>query len=153
MGQRHISSTDMGNSWVDANNTLTAATYVHAFVMSGTSLFMASQGGGVSRTTDNGASWEAGNNGLLSLDVRDLARMDTTIFAATWGTTSKVLKSIDNGDNWACSNGIIFALDDPCLGVSANRSLLGTYARGVYISTDEGDNWIEANNGLPAGNY
>ena len=145
-------STDMGNNWVDVNNTLTAGTAVHAFVMNGSALFMATQGGGVFRTTDNGSNWQDVNNGMLSLDVRDLAIKDTIIFAATWGTASKVLKSTDNGDSWVqASNGINFQLDDPCLGVSANTILLGTYAHGVYISTDNGDNWIEANNGLPAG--
>ena len=144
-------STDNGNNWTNINNSATAGTAVHAFAKSGTSLFVASQGGGVARTTDNGASWELVNNGLLSLDVRDLAVMDTTIFAATWGT-NKVFKSVDNGDNWTqCSTSIIPAsLDDPCLEVSGDNLFLGTYTSGVFLSTDKGDSWTSVNNGLPA---
>lgn len=145
-------STDMGNSWVDVNGVATSGTAVHAFVQNGSSLFMGSQGGGVCLTTDNGASWVAVNNGMLSLDVRDLTVMGTTIYAATWGATSRVLKSTDNGANWVqASNGITFPLDDPCLGTAGNTIFLGTYAHGVYLSTDDGANWTEANNGLPAG--
>ncbi len=143
-------STDNGDSWVDVNNSTTAGTYVHAFLSSGTSIFMGSQGGGVFRTTDNGTSWEQVNNGLLSLDVRDLAVMDTIIFAATWGQ-NKVFKSIDNGESWSqASNGITFPLDDPCLTVSSSNVFLGTFSHGVYRTTDNGDNWTEVNNGIPA---
>ncbi len=143
-------STNYGNSWVDVNNSATAGTFVHAFLNNGTSVFMGSQGGGVFRTTDYGTSWVQVNNGLLSLDVRDLAVLDTTIFAATWGPY-KVFKSIDNGANWAeASNGITFSLDDPCLTVSGGNVFLGTYSHGVYRTTDDGANWTEVNNGIPA---
>ncbi|MDP2302047.1 MAG: T9SS type A sorting domain-containing protein [Ignavibacteria bacterium] len=144
-------STNFGDSWVEINNSSTATTNVHAFVKSGTSLFMGSQGGGVHRTTDNGASWEQVNNGLLSLDVRDLAAMDTVIFAATWGG-NKVFKSINNGVNWTqCNTAIIPpTLDDPCIAVSGNNVFLGDYGHGVFLSTDSGDNWVEVNNGIPA---
>lgn len=143
-------STNFGDSWVEINNSSTATTNVHAFVKSGTSLFMGSQGGGVHRTTDNGASWEQVNNGLLSLDVRDLAALDTVIFAATWGP-NKVFKSINNGVNWTqCNTAIIPTLDDPCIAVSGNNVFLGDYGHGVFLSTDNGDNWIEVNNGIPA---
>jgi len=143
-------STNYGDSWVEVNNSSTAGTAVHCFAVIGTSLFMGSQGGGVHRTTDNGASWEQVNNGLLSSDIRDLAVMDTVIFAATWGVY-KVFKSIDNGENWTqCNTAIIPVLDDPCIAVSGNNVFLGTYSHGVFLSTDNGDNWIEVNNGIPA---
>ena len=143
-------STNYGDSWVEVNSSSTASTAVHAFIRSGTSLFMGSQGGGVHRTTDNGASWEQMNNGLLGLDVRDLAVIDTIIFAATWGG-NKVFRSTDDGASWTqASNGITFVLDDPCLNVRDSTIFLGTYLHGVYRSTNNGDDWIEVNNGIPA---
>ncbi len=143
-------STDMGNTWIDVNDTVTAGTYVHKFLLKGNSLFMGSQGGGICRTTDNGASWEHMNNGLLSLDVRDLALKDTIIFAATWGTY-QVFRSTDNGQSWQlANNGIANPASDPRLGVSGNDIFLGTFADGIYRSTDNGNNWVQVNNGLPA---
>lgn len=149
-GKGVFRSTDFGDSWVDVNSSTTANFNVHAFALTDASLFMGSQGGGVARTTNNGVSWELINNGLLSSDVRDLAVMDTVIFAATWGT-NKVFKSSDNGDNWIqCNTAILPTLEDPCIFVSGNNVFVGTFAHGVFLSTDSGDNWVEVNNGIPA---
>jgi photosystem II stability/assembly factor-like uncharacterized protein len=141
-------STDYGDNWVEVNNSITANKHVEAFAVKGISVFMGSREG-FFRTTDNGTSWEQ-KTGLPSLDVRDIAVLDTIVFVSLWGG-NKVYRSTDDGMSWTqASNGITFNLDDPCLSVSGNSIFLGTYSHGVYRSTDNGDNWSEINNGIPA---
>ena len=66
------------------NNGLTSS-IVLTLAVSGTSLFAGTSGGGVFRSTDNGASWTAASTGLTSTTVRALAVSGTSLFAGTGG--------------------------------------------------------------------
>src|SRR5947199_10735603 len=77
---------------------------VRALEVSGTSLFAGTYFGGVFRTTNNGASWTAVNNGLTAMDVHILAVSGTSLFA---GTNGGVFRTTDNGASWtAVNNGL-----------------------------------------------
>src|SRR6266436_4364546 len=61
-------------------------------------MFVGTQGGGVFRSTDNGATWIGVSNGMTDTNVRALAiNSASDIFA---GTFSGVFRSTDNGDSW-----------------------------------------------------
>lgn len=115
-------------------------------------ILAATYGDGVYRSTDNGESWEAINNGLINHSVLCLskgAQNPDHIFAGTEG--DGIFRSTDGGDSWeAMNNGlttpVIFSL------AAAENGFIyaGTSMGGIFRSGDNGDNWASANNGLTA---
>src|SRR5688572_3751659 len=66
-------------------------------------LFIGTQGGGVLRSTDNGDTWEAVNNGITAKDVWAIhVAANDNVFAGTMG--GGVFRSDDNGDSWTQVN-------------------------------------------------
>jgi photosystem II stability/assembly factor-like uncharacterized protein len=65
--------------------------------VSGTSLFAGTGGGGVFRSTSNGASWAASNRGLTGTTVYALAGDAGGILAGTGGG---LFRSGDRGASW-----------------------------------------------------
>ena len=130
------------NFWVGTNGPYGG--FVNAFAVLGESLF-AGTDGGVFRSTDNGTSWTAVNNGLSLSDrrVSAFAVIGGSVFAAT---ITGVYRSTNNGNSWikldpGFSDVITFA-------VSGTNLFAGTSDRGVFLSTDTGTTWTAANTGL-----
>lgn len=112
----------------------------------------AGTGGGVYRSTDNGQTWTAVNNGLSgnALFIRSLLAMGNNIFAGTYG--GGIYRTTDNGQNWtAVKNGLSGGgLFVRSLVVVGNSIFAGTdFGGGVYRTTDNGQNWTAVNRGLP----
>jgi photosystem II stability/assembly factor-like uncharacterized protein len=92
-------STDGGTSWQPANSGLHVGVYAKSFnstvgvtalaidPVHPTTLYAATGGSGVFRSTDSGKSWQSLNAGLTALDVRALALDATgqTLYAGTVG--------------------------------------------------------------------
>ncbi len=117
---------------------------VMALAVSGAHLFVGTEGGGVFRSADNGASWSAVNAGLATGSVKAFAVRGGNLFA---GTGAGVFLSTDDGANWtAVNSGLtsgVFAL-----AVSGTNLFAGTDGNGVFVSTDNGTSWTTANSGL-----
>ena len=67
-----------------------------------TTLYAGTQGGGVFKSTNSGASWSAVNTGLTNTEVRALAidpTTPTTVYAGT-GSSGGVFKSTDAAKTW-----------------------------------------------------
>ena len=126
-------------------------------------LFAGSYGDGVFRSSDNGDNWIQVNNGLTALFVLSFAT-DTSgnIFAGTY-FGNEVFRSTDDGDSWnEKNNGLIatevrtIATQGPIPRIhspnidAADFIFAGTYGRGMFRSTDSGQNWQQINNGLLA---
>lgn len=145
-------STDNGTSWTWLSYGW-KHTSVRAFATIGTNLFAGTGGGGVLRTTDDGANWPYG--GLTRVNVRSLAVYltgtgDTNLIAGTNG--SGVFRSIDNGKNWfSASTGLTYAgvlsLTVSPNGTGGANLIAGTWG-GIFVSTNDGTSWTEANTGL-----
>jgi len=115
-------------------------------------MYAATWGGGIFKSTNGGFYWNAVNNGLadpyLNSLVLDKSNPQTLYAGAD---IAGVLKSIDGGASWSvASNGLtdkgIWSLAiDP-----ANSQVMyaGTYASGVFKSTNGGDSWSPVNNGI-----
>ena len=128
---------------------LPAGPPVVALAANGGTLFVGlDQGGGVARTTDAGASWNAVNNGLKGSTLRALTASAGNIFAGDYG--EGVFRSTDNGENWtAVNNGVDLGIR--VLVTSDSHLYAGLTASGVFVSTDNGINWIHANVGMDYG--
>ena len=124
---------------------------VFALVASGEALY-AARASGLYRSRDGGLTWE---DALISLERRDrfavtaVAALGRTVIA---GATGAILHSRD-GANWQ-----IAALPAPAPAVTAlsvspdfgDDGLIaaGTAEDGIFISVDQGENWIPWNFGL-----
>ena len=137
-------STNNGDNWSFSGLTDKC---VLTLAVSGTNIFAgASFDEGIFRSTDNGGSWTAVNNGLTDLDVTSLTASGTNIFVGTGGGSPNggVFRSTDNGDNWS----LVINLDARSLTASGTNIFAGTYDAGIYVSTNNGANWIERNQGF-----
>jgi photosystem II stability/assembly factor-like uncharacterized protein len=186
---RVFKSTNGGATWEAANAGLDNTTYVSALVIDSTApgtLYASgdpyvsysgpSPGGGIFKSTDAAATWEAANAGLpneppLSFTfVSALAFEPTapgTLYAAAWGLSSGVVsfgvfKSTDAANSWQRINtGLpdsphvnVLAIDPIIPGtVYAGATTVcasGSCSDGVFKSTDGGGSWRAVGAGLPA---
>jgi hypothetical protein len=131
-------------SWQQTNGLSGGA--VQCIATSGNTLFAGMGGfGGISRSTDNGATWTAVNSGLTTTDVRAIAVNGTSLFAGTY--LGGVYLSTNNGASWRSVNS---GLTNPIvvsLVVSGSNLLAGT-SGGVFLSTNNGTSWSPSNTGL-----
>jgi photosystem II stability/assembly factor-like uncharacterized protein len=138
-------STDNGNSWVPVNNGLTLKR-IQAFTVTPSGNIFAGTCGGVFRSTDSGSNWVEVDNGFKSAEIRGLAvNAISHIFAGIRG--GGVLRSTDNGISWLrVSNGV-----NPFVHTLAMTPSGYVYAgtdSGVYVSSNNGNNWSPVDNGL-----
>ena len=117
-----------------------------------TTLYAGTYGGGVFKSTNGGAAWNAVTAGLMNTDVRALAinpATPTTLYAGTYG--DGVFKSTNGGAAWipvntGLTNTWVWALAiDP---VTPTTLYAGTDAGGVFKSTNGGGAWSAVNAGL-----
>ena len=85
----------------EAASTGLTNNYVRALAVSGSDLFTGSNGDGIFRSTNNGASWAQANAGLTSTMVNTLVVSGSDLFAGTFGDAGGVYHSTDNGTSWA----------------------------------------------------
>lgn len=90
---------------------------------------------GVIRSTDNGNSWEAKNNGLGTNNVRTISvNSNGFIFAGT--QTGGIFRSIDNGESWIQINTGLQSNTIGQIVFSLNNYAYAATANGVYKSTN-----------------
>ncbi len=97
-------------------------------------------------STDQGNTWIAKNNGILSgLNVYSMVKNDSLIFA---GTSAGVFRSPDNGEHWFQVNSGLASLSIKVLTNAADGILAGT-SNGLYFTSDNGYQWVNVSDGLP----
>ena len=168
-------SSNYGESWMQTINKglpkspgdTSKYDYIFSHAISDTDLVIGTDLTGIYISRNNGTSWEPINEGLPKLpwdtalydEINSLAVSDTNLFAGTLG--SGVFRSTNNGKSWMqVSKGLpkesfdtnYFRID--CFAISSNDSgginiFASVDERGVYLSTDFGNNWISVNEGLP----
>ena len=100
-----LRSIDNGTSWTSVNTGLDSVPfgsgpnpfYVQALAVMGTNLFVGTTGG-VFVSTDSGAHWNGGREGL---DIYSLAVIGRNLFI---GTDQGVYRTSDNGRSWVSEN-------------------------------------------------
>jgi ligand-binding sensor domain-containing protein len=146
-----------------------------SLVASGSYLFAGTQYFGIFRSSDNGATWTAANNGLQMNEygvyptVACLALNGSTLFAGTTRHVGEggpergnksIFRSTNDGISWTVANSglpLDESGDSPditCLFVDGTRIFAGTsYGGGVYISTDSGASWDATSGVMPITGY
>ncbi len=144
-------NTIMMAQWTPVNNGL-SNTSVTAMVAVFDTLYAATDGGGIFKSTDNGDSWTNINGNLGNLNVDNMfiySNVVTLVFAATAGGPF----STTDGSNWTDNTGTGLANTDVTLYAPAelaanNDFTIGTNGGGVYVSDNADGPWTALNNGL-----
>ncbi len=138
-------STNQGDNWSAAG---LSTTDVRAIAAINNTLFVGTNGTGIYKSDDYGATWVAINNGLNgALNFRAMESKGNTLFAGG-PTGTGVFRSLDFGANWTLLGGGLAS--GSFRGFASNSQLIvaGSFGNGVFYSTDNGDNWTTINTGL-----
>lgn len=113
-------------------------------------LFAGTEQGGIYRSEDEGATWQAINNGLTNPYVSAFAiQSNGYVFAGTNG--GGVFLSTDDGESWAQVNNGLTNLSITCMAInSEGRVFAGTDGSGVFASRT-GGLWTQLAGGLADG--
>jgi photosystem II stability/assembly factor-like uncharacterized protein len=136
-------SIDNGSHWIKTTAGLTGKPIFKDFANIGINIIVATEGLGVVKSSDMGASWAAANLGLEDLDQVVLLTRDTEIYVGTGN--DKIFVSSDTAASWLdISKGLpIYHNRNPILALTAKGSRLITVTRfGNLQSTNNGRDWI-----------
>jgi len=126
--------------WVQSNGLSGYGANVSALTVSGSNLFAAA-GGGVFRSTDNGANWVAADSGLSNADVVCLTINGSRLFAGA--LVNGIFVSTDNGATWTVADSGLAAAAVISLGISGSNLLAGADGQGIFLSTNDGTSWTQ----------
>lgn len=135
-------SGNLGQTWAAVNQGFIDSN-VSGFATLGANVFASVRENGVYVTNDNGQNWRAMNKGITCLDAQALTVHGLALFV---GTDCGVFRSTDQGANWS-----YLGLDEVNFTsfVSLGTTLFtGNVGSGVHFTTNNGQSWTEANNGL-----
>ena len=104
-------------------------------------------GSGIYKSTNNGNTWQAKNNGLSNLFINTItANKNGNIIV---GTHNGIFISTNRGDSWSnSSTGLQHNIVNSIVKHQNNWLFAGTFGGGVYISKDDGANWQHTSKGL-----
>jgi photosystem II stability/assembly factor-like uncharacterized protein len=136
--------------WTQTN--LSSTSHIEQFVAHNNTMYVATYGDGIYKTTDNGAGWTQLVTGLTNRTTTSLVVIDTLMFTGAW--PGGVYRSTNSGGNWSPVNGgltntsiqSLYAINDSSTGTLI--LLAGTYGGGIFRTTNRGQNWGPANAGL-----
>lgn len=140
-------SKDNGESWVKLTDgwflSIAFNSLGHIFVGANTG-FYGTGIQGVYRSTDDGVSWVRIDSGFTSYAIHSLAiNSSNHVFAGS----DRIHQSVDNGDDWTLLGGL--AYNSYSLAVNVSGTIFaGTNGYGIFRTIDEGDTWLQINNGL-----
>ncbi|HLP15231.1 MAG TPA: T9SS type A sorting domain-containing protein [Bacteroidota bacterium] len=130
-------------TWALANTGLLNGT-VNSLAASGTSLFAATNGGGIFSSNNTGATWSEFNKGLTNTLVYSLAIDGQDLYA---GTQGGILSSSVTSPAWKNPATNLTIADAKTL-IYRDGNLFAGTPSGVYISPDKGVGWSPVKTGL-----
>jgi len=139
-------STNNGGNWTPVNNGLLNLK-IYGLAYNPPYVFAGTDGSGLFLSTNNGVSWTS--SGMSDKIIGDITGNESNLFASVSFPIRGVYRSTDICKSWAPA-GMAGLTDKNILALTLNGSNLyaGTAYTGVFISTDNGDNWTNLNNGL-----
>ncbi len=138
-------STNNGSYWTKMNCGLTTSN-IYTIAEYGGKIF-AGTSEGVFASSDNGNTWIPMNIGLLGHTIKSFVKKSNNFYAASDDGISVFSDSLNC---WLMlpNTGISFP-SIVALTVKDTNIYAGTVFDGVYLSTNNGNNWIPINSGLP----
>lgn len=105
-------------------------------------------GKGILKSTDQGNTFLAKNNGLGNFLIKDIYVTSTgSLFVATMG--GGIFRSTDGANSWTAVNSGLKTLNITSLKQYPNGIIMaGSYGHGVFYSTNNGTNWLQSKTGL-----
>ncbi len=153
-------STNNGSSWISISNNVNGTDAVRELAQSKTdpNIMFATSGSQVFKSTDEGVNWTNVTAGLPSRTITSVyvhpTNSNEVLLTFSGFGTSKVYKSINGGSTWITINGNL--PDSPVndlLLFTNHTGYPNTYFAatdiGVFVTTDNGVDWVEIGNGLP----
>ncbi len=139
-------SLDSGKVWSFSGQGLSEGQYLLSYARIGSAIVACTFDSGVFVSSDSGRSWSAANTGLVTKDARyGFAVVGNDLLV---GTDIGVFRS-NNGGNWTFSNsGIINYTPVSAFAKAGDELVVTTRGRGIYRTTNDGDEWIPSNAGL-----
>ncbi len=126
--------------WVPTNGPF--GSYVDCAAISGSNLFVATNNG-IYRSTNNGQTWAASNNGLPTnsfCNAYALAASGPNIFVSLY--PDGVFRSTDNGLTWGDANNGLPQDNSPIARFAVSGThLFATTGQGIFRTTDNGTSW------------
>ena len=138
-------STNDGKNWTAVNIGLSNLK-VYGLGFYPPNVYAGTDGSGLFLSTNYGNSWT--NVGFTNKTVGDIAVRNSIVFAGVSYSNGGVYRSMDSCKSWTLvMNGVT---DKNVLNLAVNGSnlYLGTAYNGLFLSTNDGDNWTNLNNGL-----
>ncbi len=146
-------STNNGNSWTAINSPNYNGFYP-LLIKPNDEIIVGAGGSRLFRSTNNGQNWmeiTIANAQIGAIIVNELGHLFV-------GNLSGIYRSVDNGNNWTqINNGIsvgsFIAVNDfsinslGTLYVGLGGGFSGSTSKGVFYSTNNGDNWFALNDG------
>ncbi len=137
-------SNNNGVTWTEIGGSLPSDNFTGVTILSH-DIFVATYQHGVFKSTDNGQTFIASNNGLTSTITYSIEAGDTRIYA---GTGNGLFVSNDHGANWSViSNTLLQGHEIFHLAISGSTLLAGGFDA-LFYSTDNGVSWTQASLGI-----
>ena len=110
-------------------------------------LFVGTNGSGIFRSTDFGASWTAVNTGLTGTNFRAIESVGGTLFAGGQIGTG-VFRSTNLGATWTLLRGGLPSGSYRGFATDGRVIVAGSFSDGVFYSVNYGASWTAINTGL-----
>jgi len=135
-------STDRGDSWSGSFSWVPVQTLGRA----GSSVVAGTQGFGIYRSTDHGATWSMVAPPESYYTITAFTQTSEAAYAGVAGAP-RVYRSTDGGLHWSKYDSVNSVPSISCLAAIGSRIFAGT-DRGLYASTDAGANWFHSDDGM-----
>lgn len=158
--QRVYKSTNNGGNWVAISSNVNGSSSVREMAISNSNplYIYATSGRYPFLSTDGGATWTNKVNGLPNKTITSIyfhpeKESEAYVTLSGFGT-QKVFKTTNSGNSWVSISGnlpdspvndIFIYTENPG---NPNTFFVATDI-GVFLSTDNGENWLELENGIP----
>lgn len=147
--QQVYRSTDDGAIWTMVAGSEVFPHDVLGFTRTATYLYACAIEGGISRSSDDGGTWEKVNTNLPDLRIYELVADGATVYAATGGGGMYALT--EPGNAWVPRNAGMLEMNVRAIHPMGTSVFTATMGRGIMAaSAADLDNWSEYNSGNPA---
>ena len=143
--QRGVFKSLDGSNWTESVTGLPVQSNIHTFATTPSGIFTGTTKG-IFSSADDGATWLDKNAGLTAAPAMSLLSEGNILFC---GVRGKIVTTSDAGVTWTeKSSGLGSDVFANTLARTDSGIFLASHQE-VYITTNKGDNWHAAVNGLP----